>query len=76
MAELSKGIRLASDSGITLNNRLFEDPKDTLLFTFRPDAPPPAITGDRLLLGSDKGLHQCLPSSRRLGRGLPSGGRE
>ena len=55
MAELSKGIRLASDSGITLNNRLFEDPKGTLLFTFRPDAPSPAITGDRLLLGSDKG---------------------
>jgi hypothetical protein len=55
---LNKGIRLPSDVNITLNNRLFEDEKGTLLFTFRPDEPSSAINGDRLLLGSgdDKGF--------------------
>ncbi len=55
MADLNKGVRLPADVDITLNNRLFESPKGTLLFTFRPDQPSAAITGDRLLLGSDVG---------------------
>lgn len=56
MATLDRGIQLPSSTQITLNNRLFESDKGSLLATFRPDTPAASLYGtDKLLFGGTGG---------------------
>ena len=56
MATLDRGIQPPSSTQITLNNRLFESDKGSLLATFWPDSPAASLHGtDKLLFGGTGG---------------------